>query len=254
MKYVDTHCHLLSEYFSETQIIQLINNAHDFDVKKIILPATTWKNSFEVIAIASKHAHVYAAIGIHPSEATTDFNLEELKKIDVKKIIAIGEIGLDFYWKNNPPSAIQIKVFEIFLHFAIKHKLPALIHMRNSEQQMYDILSQPQYKGLKFVIHSFTSTYDWALKFIDLGGLISFSGIVTFKNAKDLQSIAQKLPLNKILSETDTPYLTPTPYRGKQNQPSYVKYVVDFIANLRSEDNELVNETIYNNAQYFFNF
>lgn len=254
MKYIDTHCHLLSEYFDDTQIVKLINTAREFGVKEIIIPATTWENSLETIKISQKYPYVYSAIGVHPSVATNDFDANLLTDIDVKKIIAIGEIGLDFYWENNPLPETQIHVFKIFLDFAIKHDLPALIHMRNSEQEIYNILSMTKYKRLKFLIHSFTSTYEWACKFIELGGLISFSGIVTFKNAKNLQEVVKKIPLNKILSETDTPYLTPTPHRGQSNQPAYVKHVVDFIASLREEKSAIVVKTIYKNTKTFFNF
>ncbi len=254
MKYIDTHCHLLSEYFDSKTIDFLIKEASQANIEKIIVPSTTWQNSQEVMKLVQKYSNVYGAIGIHPSETATFFDSQWLNKLNLQKIIAIGEIGLDFYWKNNPSSSTQIKIFETFLDFACKNDLPALIHMRDSEKETYEILSKAQYKNLKFVIHSFTSTYEWACKFINLGGYISFSGIVTFKNALQVQMVAQKIPLNRILSETDTPYLTPTPYRGQQNKPLFVKNVVDFIANLRNEKNDLVVKTIYENIQQFFQF
>lgn len=254
MKYVDTHCHLLNEYFDNKKISLLIQEAQQGGVDHIVVPATTWQNSQEVIKLAQEFKQVYGAIGIHPSETAHFFDNSWLKAVSLKKIIAIGEIGLDFYWENNPPLATQVNIFEIFLDFALAKNLPALIHMRNSEVETYNILSKPKYKNLKFVIHSFTSTYEWACKFIDLGGYISFSGIVTFKNAKDLQMIVQKLPLNRLLSETDTPFLTPTPHRGQQNKPLYVSNVVNFIAKLRSEDQDHVVKIIYQNAQDFFQF
>lgn len=252
IKYFDTHCHLLSDYFSSDEIDWLIKNAKENGVEKIIVPSTNWNNALQALEVAQKYRDVFCAIGIHPSEVKSDFDWNMLEQINVKTIVAVGEIGLDFFWKDNPPFEVQVKVFEKFLDFAVKHDLPALIHMRNSEQTIYEILSQSKYKNLKFLIHCFTSTKQWAEKFILLGGYISFSGIVTFKNAQDLQAIVKSLPLNRILTETDTPYLTPVPFRGQKNQPTYVKHVADFIAKLRDEPFEQVIRVLYKNACDFF--
>ena len=124
--------------------------------------------------------------------------------------------------------------------------------MRDSYKEIYEVVSQYKDEGLKFIIHSFSGNYEEAMSFIELGGIISFSGVVTFKNAKDVQETARKLPLEKIICETDSPYLTPVPHRGKPNKPEYVKHVVDFIASIREEDDEVVKQTIFDNTINLF--
>lgn len=246
MKYFDTHCHLNGVYFKENKQ-EAIQRALENTVDKIVLPGTSIKDSLEAIEMAKNNKNLYAAVGIHPADAF-EVDCSYLENINPKDIVAIGEVGIDLYRDSNPSLNKQIIVFKKHIEFAIKHNKPILIHMRDAEQEVYDVLKD--YKNLKFTMHSFTSTLEWANKFIELGGMISFSGIVTFKNAKDLQEVAKNIPLNKILIETDAPFLSPTPHRGKHNQPSYVKHVGDFISELRNEN---INEIIYQNSLSFFN-
>lgn len=248
MKYIDTHCHINGTYFKEDRA-EAIKEAFASNVEKIILPGTSIEDSLEAIQMSKANPNLHAAVGIHPADAfKTDCSY--LEKINPEDIVAVGEVGIDLYRNTNPALEKQIEVFEKHIEFAIKHNKPLLIHMRDAEAQVFDSLKK--YKGVKFVMHSFTSTLEWANKFIELGGMISFSGIVTFKNAKDLQEVAKSIPLNKILIETDAPFLSPTPHRGKHNKPVYVKHVGDFISELRQESQVL--ETIYQNTLELFKF
>lgn len=248
MKYIDTHCHINGTYFKEDKD-QAIKEAFSNNVEKIILPGTSIKDSLEAISMAKENENLYAAAGIHPADAF-DTDCTYLNKINPDDIIAVGEVGIDLYRDTNPPLEKQIEVFEKHIEFAVKHNKPLLIHMRDAEVHVYDSLKK--YNGVKFIMHSFTSSIEWANKFIDMGGFISFSGIVTFKNAKELQEVAQVIPLNRILIETDAPFLSPVPHRGKHNKPAYVKHVGDFIAALRGEEDVL--NIIYQNTVKLFKF
>ena len=249
MKYFDTHCHLTNKYFNDDERANAIKQATLNGVGMILIPGTDQKDSLEIQKY--KTDTILIGAGVHPSDVSLGSS-KFLQDMDISTLSAIGEIGIDLYWKENPHIDIQLSEFEYQLDFALKHKLPAIIHMRDAEQEVYDVISKAKYKDLMFVMHSYTSTLEWANKFIDLGGMISFSGIVTFKNAKELQQVAKTIPLNKILIETDSPYLTPAPNRGKPNKPEYVKHVGDFICQLRSEDEKIVLETIVNNSIKLF--
>ncbi|MDI4567696.1 MAG: TatD family deoxyribonuclease, partial [Mycoplasma sp.] len=214
--YIDTHCHLFSPYFDQKTTKEAIQKAKNNNVTHLIIPSVRLEDWDEIKILIENNLNIYGAIGLHPSNAIDDINKlnEYINKIDFKNVVAIGEIGLDFYRQTNPTYAIQKLTFEFFLDICIKKNLPAIIHMRQAEQEVYDILKKDKYKTLKFVLHSFTSSLEWANKFLSLGGYISFNGIVTFKNAKDIQNLAKNIETNKILIETDAPFLTPMPHRG----------------------------------------
>ena len=252
MKYIDSHGHLNSKEFQDN-IEDFLLKAKENNVEKIIVPGTSKEDSLLSIELAKKHKNLFSIIAIHPSDSKTKESADWLNDIDPKDIIGIGETGIDLYWENNPSLEIQEHVFKKHLDYAKKHDLPVAIHMRNAEEHIYRIMSLDEYKSLKFIIHCSTTTPEWNLKFVELGAYISFSGIVTFKNAHDVRESAMKVPLDRILCETDAPYLTPVPFRGKLNQPAFVKHVVDFIAKERPEDETLVREQIYNNTVKIFN-
>ena len=247
MKYFDTHAHITNEYFSDKERLEIIKNANSNGVSRILIPGTTKDDSLEILKLNIKGVQV--GVGIHPNEAEkgcTDF----LEKVDYKKVAAIGEIGLDLYRETNPPIELQKEAFLFQLEIARKNNLPVLVHMRSAEEETYEILSK--YKDLKIIMHSFSASKEWADKFIALGAFISFSGIVTFKSAKELKEIAKTIPLERILIETDTPYLTPAPNRGKQNNPDNVRHTGDYIASIREEEEAVVLETIFNNSVKIF--
>lgn len=249
MKYFDTHCHLTNHYFDGKLRDDAIKEATLNGVGMILIPGTDEKDSREIQKY--KTDTILVGAGVHPSDVTLGSS-KFLNDLDVSNLSAVGEIGIDLHYDDNPDIDIQISEFEYQLDFAVKHNLPAIIHMRDAEKEVYACMSKDKYKELKFVMHSYTSTLEWANKFIELGGYISLSGIVTFKNAKELQEVAKALPLNKILIETDSPYLAPMPNRGKSNKPEYVKHVGDFLAEIRTEDEKIVLETIYNNSIKLF--
>lgn len=252
MKFIDTHCHLFQEYYNNDEIEEIIKTSKQRNIQNIIGVGTNISNSIELLDISNlSNGFLMPTIGIHPSEASENFE-SDLKDIDINMFAAIGEVGIDLYHENNPSIEIQKKVFMYFLELAVKYNKTIIIHMRNAENEVYEILKN--YAGkINFIMHSFTSTIEWANKFIELGGYISFSGIVTFKNAKDLQKIATSIPLDRIVVETDAPYLTPTPHRGEKNFPYYVEHVAEFVANIREEENETVKRIILNNSKKLFN-
>ena len=251
MNYIDTHGHLNSKEFKD-DYKKYIQEAKQNDVLKIIIPGTTKEDSYEAIKIASQFENVYAMVALHPTEGYKIQDIDWLKDIDHKKIVGIGECGIDLYREGNPLVDIQKEIFRIHIRFAQKFNLPVIIHSRNAEQETYDVLNEKEFKNIKFVIHCCTMTKEWALKFANMGGYISFSGIVTFKNTLEIKEAAKAIPLNQILTETDSPYLSPEPLRGKVNNPKYVKYTSEYIANIRKETKEEVIKALWNNAHRIF--
>ena len=247
-KYIDTHAHLTGSYF-KGDAREEIKNAFDAGLSHLIIPGTTVEDSIKAIELSKEYDNVFAAVGVHPSDVDKeDYNF--INDINPDDIIAVGEIGLDLYHEDNPSIENQVKALKVQLDYAIKHDKVALIHMREAEKETYDVVKE--YKGLKFIMHSYTGNLDWAKKFLELGAYISFSGIVTFKNAKEVQAVAKEVPLDRIVSETDTPFLAPTPKRGKPNIPAYVVHTIEFLGDLRDEDNETVVEQIHKNTIKLF--
>lgn len=250
MKYFDTHCHLNGPFY-ESDIDEDIKLALEKNVKKILLPGTSKEDSLLAIEMAKKNPDVLvAAAGIHPSDAFSRDLVDYLEEINPNDIVAIGEVGIDLYRDTNPSLELQEFVFRKHIEYALKHNKPVLIHMREATNEVLNIVSE--YKGLKFVLHSYTGDAATATKFVELGGYISFSGIVTFKNAKEVQEAAKVVPLNRMIVETDAPFLAPTPHRGKPNKPEYVTHVANFICSLREEDENEVLLALYRNSIELF--
>lgn len=247
MKYIDTHAHIVSS-FTKEPIELLIKSAKEKNIEYILVPGTNLNDSFEALKISQEYNNVFAGFGIHPSDSD-DKITKKLDKIDFSGFQFIGETGIDLFHSNNPPLEVQKRSFIKHLEIARLLKLPIEIHTRDAYQEVYDIIKN--YQDLKLVLHSFTGNLEWANKFLELGAYISFSGIVTFKNATDLQNVMLKIPLNRILIETDSPFLAPTPHRGKTNKPEFVKNIGDFIALKRNDKN--VIETIYETTKKIFN-
>lgn len=252
-KYIDTHGHLNSREFNNN-LEKYINQALEKKVKKIIIPGTTKKDSLEAIRISKKYSNTYALAALHPSYSKSLNLINWLENINPKDIVGVGECGIDLYWKNNPPLKIQQEIFKKHLAYAKKYHLPIVVHTRNAEQETFDIISNKEYKNLTFVIHCNTMNHEWTKKFVDLGCYISFSGIITFKKSDDLRDSLKVVPLEKLLTETDSPYLAPEPVRGKTNKPENVKYVTDFVANFLNQNNqEEIIKKIYENSLKVFN-
>lgn len=234
---IDTHCHL--SYDDYENLDEIIKNMEGI----MIVSGCNDKTNKEVLELVDKYTNVYGTLGIHPEEVNNvtkdSFKIIE-NNIDNSKIVAIGEIGLDYYWVKDNKEA-QIKLLKKQLDLATKYNKPIVVHSRDSIQDVYDILKEYELKG---TIHCFSSSLEMAKEFIKLGYKIGIGGVVTFKNSKKLQDIVKELDIKDILLETDSPYLTPEPYRGKKNNPSYVYYVASKIALLKDmEINEVIKQT-----------
>ena len=242
---IDTHCHLSYEYYNNLD--ELIKNMNGI----MIASGCDDKTNKEVLELVQKYPNVYGTLGIHPSEidSITSESFEIIEKnINNPKIVAIGEIGLDYYWvKDNKEQ--QKEIFIKQLDLAQKYNKPVVIHTRESIQDAYDILKNYKLKG---TIHCFSSSLEMAKEFIKLGYKIGVGGVITFKNSVKLQEIVKELDLKDILIETDSPYLTPEPYRGKRNKPEFVYFVAKKISELKNIDLEKVIEITGNNATLEF--
>ena len=250
---IDSHCHLTYEPMSSS-LDETIKRAN-VDGVKYILTISTEDNSFhKILKIVDSYDCVFGTYGIHPHEAKKH---KEIKKINIidnvnknKKIIGIGETGLDFFY-NHSDKADQVSLFLEHIEAAQQLKIPLIVHTRSAEEETYKILEQAVKKNeLKILIHCFTGSKDFAFKLIDLGAYISASGVVTFKKSKELAETFRDLPEERILVETDSPYLAPEPLRGKPNEPSYIVNTVRFLSKMKKISyEEFSNKTTRN----FFN-
>lgn len=236
MTYIDTHCHLVSEKLRD-DLKSYVAEAKIHGIHKIINVAYDPETVELVQSQIDQHDMLYGAVGIQPHDALSfnETTAQRIKEVALnhKKIVAIGEIGLDAYYKLSPMEN-QFACFEHFLDLAIEAHLPVIVHVRETHTDVHSRLKTFSQKGGTGVIHCFTGSLPEAREFLDLGFYISFSGIVTFKSAAALAEVAKYVPSDKLLIETDSPYLAPIPMRGKTNQPSYVRHTCAFIAELRN--------------------
>ena len=252
---IDSHCHLDHEpLFSD--LSNIIKRSKDIGIEKLLTISTTLK-SFEIIKkIIKIDEMIYGTIGIHPHESgydqiTSDFIVENLNKNS--RIIGIGETGLDFFY-NNSDKDKQIFSFKQHIEASIKTNVPLIIHSRNAEVETFDILNSYKNKNLKILMHCFTGSKKFAEKLLTLNSFFSASGIITFKNSTDLQETFKFLPFDKILIETDSPFLAPVPNRGKKNEPAFIDYTAKKLAEIRNiSKTELVKFTTNNFNKLFFN-
>ena len=238
---IDTHCH-----------IDCIDNIDDiincFD-GIIITSGYDDKSNLKVIELIDRYDKVYGTLGVHPEEASNEYNLEIVtNNLDNPKIIGIGEIGLDYhYTKDNVDE--QISLFKKQLDIAQEHNLPVVVHSRDAIEDTYNILKNYNLKGS---IHCFSSSLEMAKKFINIGYKIGVGGVVTFKNGKKLREVVSGIDIKDILTETDSPYLSPEPNRGKENNPSNVYYVIKEISNIKGISEEAVKMITMKNAEDVF--
>jgi TatD DNase family protein len=246
---VDSHCHLnfpeLSQNMSAIRQQMLADS-----VGHALCVSVTLDKFPEVLSLAEQFENFYASVGVHPDyEDIEEPTIEELVRLaNHPKIVAIGETGLD-YFRLTGDLEWQRARFRTHIRAAILAAKPLIIHTRSAAEDTLKIMQEEGAQQVGGVMHCFTENLDVALKAIDLGFYISFSGIVTFKNAAQIKEVAQAIPLNRVLVETDSPYLAPMPFRGKINQPAYVKYVAQEIANLRSIS---LDEVMQATTQNFF--
>lgn len=246
---IDTHAHL-DMYENWAEIFQ---NAQENNVKKIVIPSVETQYFQKVVDIANSSDDLFCMMGIFPTEAKTwtDDILDEMEKFSQdKKVVAIGEVGLDYYWDKTFVDKQQ-DIFIKQIKLANKLGLPLVIHDRDAHKDCFDILKEYN-KGSKVLFHCFSGSPEFALECVKEDWLIALGGVVTFKNAVKPKEVAQAVPLSHLVLETDSPYLTPVPYRGKENQPAYVKYVAEEIAKLRGVETDEIIEKTTRNAEEFF--
>jgi TatD DNase family protein len=248
--YIDSHCHLSKEYYENLD--EIVNKAKENNVNTLIISGCDKKGIIEGLDIINKYDNIYMTIGFHPSEAniTTEEELIWLENLikENDKIIAVGEIGLDYYWvKDN--KELQRDLFRRQLDIATRLNLPVVIHSREATQESYDILKEYNLKG---IIHCYSGSLEMAKEYIKLGYKIGIGGVVTFKNT-NLVDVVKEIDLKDITLETDSPYLAPTPYRGKQNSPEYIPLIAEKIAEIKNITKEEVGEITTNNIKELFN-
>lgn len=245
----DSHAHYDDESFNEDRE-QVIKEIHDNGVIAVLNCGASLQGARDSLKLAEKYDFFYAAVGVHPENANelTDEAFEEIKEMTKNpKVRAIGEIGLDYYWEENPPKEVQKEVFRRQMALARELNLPVVIHDREAHGDTLEIMKEfPEVKG---VVHCFSGSVEFARECLKLGYYIGFTGVVTFKNAKKILEVAKEVPMDKILVETDAPYMAPTPHRGKRNQSDYIKFIIEKIAEIKSiSTGEMENITI-NNAK-----
>jgi len=251
--FIDTHAHLFYNNFNG-ELDQILERAIKANVKYIVCPGTDVKTSKQSVEIADKYQSVYAAVGVHPHD-TKDFTgkeIEQLKKLAThKKVVAIGEIGLDYYYDFSPKKQ-QIKAFKAQLDLAAELDLPVVIHNREANKDTMNILREYKSKNIKGQLHCYAGTIEDAEELIDMGFLISFTGNITFKKLEELREILKTIPVENLMLETDCPFMTPVPFRGKRNEPSYIPYIAEKIAEVHNVSVEEVKELTTFNAINLF--
>lgn len=253
MNIVDTHSHVdMIEGITTEEVIQ---NAHDAGVNKIILPCAYPRDIEKINELTLKYKEFYGLLGVHPSEARdwTDDLYDKIRVLAAqnKKIVGIGEIGLDYYWDKSF-NDIQQEVFIKQIRLANELNLPICVHDREAHLDTLNILKEHNH-GSKVVMHCFSGSVEFMRECLNAGLYIALGGVVTFKNAIKAKEVAREVPLEKLLLETDAPYLTPVPFRGKENQPSYTRLVAEGIANLRAISVEEVASQSTRNAHEIYN-
>ena len=250
---IDSHCHLTYEPMSSS-LDETIRRANNDGVKYLLTISTEDKSFKNILDIVRNYNSVYGTYGIHPHEAKkhkeikSNYIVEKVNKN--KKIIGIGESGLDFYY-NHSEKKDQISSFLEHIDASQKTNLPLIVHTRSAEDDTLEILKKAtQKKDLKILIHCFTGTKEFAFKLLDIGAYISASGVVTFKKSKELAKTFKEIPINRILVETDSPYLSLEPLRGQPNEPSYITHTVRFLSDLKNISYEKFSE---HTTQNFFN-
>ena len=234
---IDSHCHLTYEPMSSS-LSETIERANKDGIKYMLTISTEDKSFYKILKIIEEHKSVYGTYGIHPHEAKSHQNIKSrdiINKVNQsRKIIGIGETGLDFYY-NHSEKIDQINSFEEHILAAQEKNLPIIVHTRSAEKETFQILEKNlKNKETKILIHCFTGSREFAFKLLDLGAYISASGVVTFNKSKDLANTFKDIPNDRILVETDAPYLAPVPLRGKPNEPSYLVHTVRYLSNIKN--------------------
>ena len=250
MKLIDTHCHIYYDDYKKN-FNSILERAEKNNISHIICVGVDLDSSIKCIELSETHEMIYATVGYHPHESKDAkhsyiYELEQL--LNYKKVVAMGEMGLDYHY-NHSDSNIQKKVFKEQLELAKSYDIPAIVHNRNADNDILKCLEETQ--STNGVIHCFASNNNFAKKILNKGYLISITGLITF--ADELIDVVSNIPINKIMLETDSPYLTPVPFRGKTNEPSMIKYIAQKIADIKNISIDLVAKETTETAMEFFN-
>ena len=252
---IDSHCHLDYEPL-KSDLSNIIKRSKDVGIEKLLTISTSVESFEKIKNIINEDEIIFGTIGIHPHETdNNEISIDYIVKNfeENPKIIGIGETGLDFYY-NNSDKEKQIKSFKKHIEASIKTNSPLIVHSRNAEDETFEILNKYQGEKLKILMHCFTGSKNFAEKLLKLDAFFSASGIITFKNSMDLQKTFKILPLEKILIETDSPYLAPVPNRGKKNEPSFLSYTAQKLADIKDvSKKEITKITTKNFNNLFFN-
>lgn len=252
---IDSHAHIQGKEYADDRAA-VIQRANDAGVAQIIVVggAGEMTSNAAAVALAESCPSLHATVGMHPHDAKDvgQAELYALKKLAAHpKVIAIGETGLDYYY-NHSPREVQRRVFAQFIGLAKETGLPLVVHERDAASEAVELLRSEGVGEIRGVIHCFTGNYDAARAYMDLGFYLSFTGIITFKNAEPLRDAVRQVPLEKMFVETDSPYLTPVPHRGKRNEPAYVRLVAETVAQVKRITLEQVAQTTTHNVQQLF--
>ena len=252
----DSHCHLdYPNLYNELD--DVVNRAIKNDVKLLLTICTTVESFKRIKLIVDKYKNIYGTFGIHPHETKNFKNMTDTLiigyKNESKKIIGVGETGLDYYY-NHSDKNIQKKIFAQHIEAAKELDIPLIVHSRDAEIDTFDILkSYMKNSKLKTIIHCFTGSKDFAKKIINIGCYISVSGIITFKGSNELSETISSIPIDKLLVETDSPYLAPIPNRGKSNEPSFITHTIEKLSTIRNIEKKVIIENTTNNFRKLFN-
>lgn len=251
----DSHAHINDERFDEDRD-EVIEHLRENSIDLVVNPGADMPSSRSAVELANKVDFIYSAVGVHPHdvETMTDKDLEELKNLakENEKVVAIGEIGLDYYYDLSPRE-LQKEWFIKQIELANELGLPFIVHDRDAHGDTFDIIKKYKAPETGCVLHCYSGSLELALEYIKMGCYISIPGTVTFKNNRKTVEVAENIPMEWMFIETDSPYLTPVPYRGKRNDPSKVRYVAEKVAELRGISYEEVCEITKENAKKFFN-
>tara|TARA_B100001175_G_scaffold294799_1_gene282352 strand:- start:760 stop:1518 length:759 start_codon:yes stop_codon:yes gene_type:complete len=250
---IDSHCHLDHEPLFNN-ISEVINNSKKVGIEKLLTICTTKKSFDNIIEILKLDKIIYGTFGIHPHETNNEIVDKEYIKKSVKKnskIIGVGETGLDFYYNNSDKNK-QIESFEQHIVASIELDIPIIIHSRNAEIETFNLLNKYKNKNLKILMHCFTGSKKFSKKLQNFNSYFSASGIITFKNSTELQETFKDIPSDKLLIETDSPFLAPIPMRGKKNEPSFIKFTAEKLALIKNTTFENIKHQTTNNFNKLF--
>ena len=250
---IDSHCHLDHEPLL-SDLTNVIQRSKEVGIEKLLTISTSFESLSRVKELINLDEMIYGTVGIHPHESSTNIitSKQIIQNLDENsKIIGIGETGLDFYY-NNSEKDKQIASFKEHIEASIKTNIPLIVHSRDAEKETFEILNEYKNEKIKILMHCFTGSKEFSEKLLTLNSYFSASGIITFKNSLELQETFKSIPIDKILIETDSPFLAPVPMRGKKNEPSYIQYTLDKLADLKNINKSKLDKITTNNFNKLF--